>query len=72
MSTKRIVKAITAVLCFTIFVYMLVACDNGRGMMNGNGASGMNHWHLTQILIGLGLGLVAGLLFCLIVGIRKK
>jgi|GEM_PF-2084188 len=72
MSTKRIAKAITAVLCFTIFVYMLAACDNKQEMMNENWASGVNHWYLTQILIGLGLGLLVGLLFCSIVGIRKK
>jgi hypothetical protein len=71
MKTRRITKTITASLCFFVLMSLIVACDNGIGMMQGNNSMGMNNVSWVQILIGIGIVCLIGFIIWVVMSKRK-
>jgi cytochrome bd-type quinol oxidase subunit 2 len=69
---KMKTKKITTALCFIVFVVIIMACDNGQGMMHGDNSMGMNNLNWTQILIGLGVVCLIGFIIWVVISRRKK
>jgi ABC-type antimicrobial peptide transport system permease subunit len=65
-------RRITTSLGFIVFILTIVACDNGQGMMHGSNSMGMNNYNWTQILIGLGVICLIGLIIWAVISRRKK
>jgi hypothetical protein len=62
MKTKKNAITIFTALCLIAIVVIVAACDTDRGMMHGNISITRDHWHWSQILISLSIGLVGGFL----------
>ena len=71
MKTRRITKTITASLCFFVLMVLIVACNTENGMMNGSNPMGMNNLNWTQILIGVGIVCLIGLIIWVVISKRK-
>jgi hypothetical protein len=71
MTTKRIAAIIGTGLSFVVFVFILAACNEDRGMMHGNFSIGRDHWNWGQILISLSIGLIGGFLLGQVTARRK-
>jgi len=71
MSTRIVAKTITATFYIMALVVLIVACDNGNGMMHGNNSMGMNDLNWTQILIGLGVLCLIGFIIWVVISKRK-
>jgi len=71
MSTKKVVKKISASCCFMALMVLVSACDNGNGMMHGNNSRGMNNLNWTQILIGFGVVCLIVFIIWVVVSRRK-
>jgi hypothetical protein len=72
MTTKRITANRTTFLVIALLVIVVAFLLLGggpwiKGMMHGSSSINMANWNWTQILIGLGLGFLLGL----VVGRRK-
>jgi uncharacterized membrane protein YdcZ (DUF606 family) len=53
MKSRRITTSIKTILAYTVFVVLLIACENQQGMMHGGGDSTyMGNWNWIGILIG--------------------
>jgi hypothetical protein len=71
MSTQKIAKTITATFYIMALMILMVACDNGNGMMHGDNSMGMNNLNWTQILIGLGVVCLIGFIIWVVISKRK-
>ena len=71
MSTRKVVKKITASFYIMALMILIVACDNGNGMMHGDNSMGMNNLNWTQILIGLGVVCLIGFIIWVVISKRK-
>jgi uncharacterized membrane protein YqjE len=72
MNTLKIAKTIKAPFYIMALMILIVACDNGNGMMHGNGSMGMNNLNWTQILIGLGVICLIAIIIWVVISRRKK
>jgi uncharacterized membrane protein YdcZ (DUF606 family) len=53
MKSRRITTSIKTILSYSVFVVLLIACENQQGMMHGGGDSTyMGNWNWIGILIG--------------------
>jgi hypothetical protein len=72
MNTKRITAmTVTTAAFVTMIVIIMVACDNGQGMMHGTVSMGRDSWNWGQIILSAGVGLVIGFLLGMVVSRRK-
>jgi len=71
MSTRKVVKKITASFYLMTLMILIVACDNSNGMMHGDNSMGMNNWNWTQILIGIVVVCLIGFIIWFVVSKRK-
>jgi len=63
MKTKRITVMIKAV-SLIAFAILIASCENGQGMMYGNGRSmNMGNWNWIEILIGIVIVFLLGYFF---------
>jgi len=72
MNTLKIAKTIKAPLFIMALMMLIVACNNGNGMMHGNGSMSMNNLNWTQILIGLGVICLIAIIIWVVISRRKK
>jgi uncharacterized membrane protein YqjE len=72
MNTLKIAKTIKAPFYIMALMILIVACDNGNGMMHGNGSMSMNNLNWTQILIGLGVICLIAIIIWVVISRRKK
>ncbi len=60
MKTGRITVMIKT-LSFVVFAILIAECENGQGMMNGNGRyMNMGNWNWIEILVGIIIGFLIG------------
>ena len=71
MNTKKNTKRIAASFYIMVLMVLIVACDNGNGMMHGNNSMGMNNLNWSQILIGLGVVCLIGFIIWAVIYKRK-
>jgi len=72
MNTKRITAmTVTTTIFVIMIVIIMVACDNGQGMMHGSVSMGRENWNWGQIFFSAGIGLILGFLIGMVVS-RKK
>jgi len=72
MNTKRVTAmTVTTAFFFIMIVILLVACDNGQGMMHGSVSMGRASLNWGQILFSAGIGLILGFLIGMVVSRRK-
>lgn len=60
MKTERITVMIKA-LSLVVFAILIAGCENGQGMMYGDGRSmNMGNWNWIEILVGIIIGFLLG------------
>ncbi len=67
MNTEKVKTLIIMALYSIMFIVISASCDSNQGMMQGNGTTTMNGWNWSQLLIGVGIGILIGFLI-----FRKK
>lgn len=62
---------VTTIIFVIMIVIIMVACDNGQGMMHGSVSLGRENWNWGQIFFSAGIGLILGFLIGTLVSKRK-